>query len=589
MESPPVLSPFSWQRRRAWAQRTRHWHTTVDEVEAAATAMHDTLETPQQKLDEVFLEGNSTSKIHNWLQDCRLSSEILLEETCILVTSGSRSEGNSFEDDLTLGAEATVLSGNCTTDMRPMLANPGPDFLKLGHSFLSSNVSSEMTRTCCSISEVLEMCQEDAENILYNLGFACEEPEVTAKIPTRFFQTPSQVKGINFRVFLEAQIRRIEMEDPCLTLASRFKQVETLATTANALCCLYSYVSKTPVQKIAPSHGFWDYSSIPCIKIPEVSQEPKSPVDRLRKAVQRMCLYTSQRDRKHLCKAARRSPAKLGSLEEVVQEVLVMVREDKQRCQGRDLKDTGEMEELSSTSQNGRYLHQVFPPRQDLPVVLQSSAVGFLPKEAAVIPGSHRRTHLPYQRHVVDDLQTEPNLRIQAPRNTMEVVKPLPTVVTQGDSTESPSFQQPNVYSNECLSNSYEPRTKGKNHSPQVCSQMIYSAAGCWTLGGLSDLLPETQFLDDGPTLCSLDKALHSTQRILFKDSSSEMEEVQSNEDEEIKPSNRSSANNSLVKRHKMNLILHADSAQSDSSGFVEDPAPESFVPMTFLGKAVIG
>ncbi|XP_030051330.1 protein TESPA1 [Microcaecilia unicolor] len=572
MESPPVLSSFSWQRRRAWAQRTRHWHTTVDEADATAKAMQDTLETPQQQQDEAFLDGNSTNKIYNWLQDCRLFSEMLPEESCIPGTSGTGSYGNSFEDDLTLGAEARVLPGNHKTDMRPMLANSDPKFLKLNQSFISSSVSSKMNRTCSSVSEILDMCQEDAESILYNLGFACEEPQVTAKIPTRFFQTPSQVKGINFRVFLEAQVHRIELEDPCLTLASRFKQVEALATTANALCCLYSYVSKTPVQKIVPSYS---YSSFPNVIIPGVKEEPVSPIDRLRNAVDRMCLYTSQRDRKSLCKVAWEFPTKLSSLEEVVQEVLVMVREDKLRCQGRDLKDARAQVEFGSASENAQCPQKVSPPQLDSPAVSQGFPTGFLSKEAAVISGTRRRTCLPHQRQAMEGLQTEPDLRIHILRNTMEVWKSLPAVITQDNSRECPCFQVPDGHSNNGLTNSDKLMTKGKSQSSQVRCQTIYSAFP--TQSGI------TQSFDDGPILCSLDKTLPLTQRILLRDSSFEMEEVQSNEDEEIKLSSRHFPNDTAVKRRKMNFTLRMDSTHSDSSGFVEDPVPESAVPVSVL------
>lgn len=41
-----------------------------------------------------------------------------------------------------------------------------------------------------------------------------------ARIPARFFSAPSHAKGIDFQLFLKAQVRRMEMEDPCLMLAS---------------------------------------------------------------------------------------------------------------------------------------------------------------------------------------------------------------------------------------------------------------------------------------------------------------------------------------------------------------------------------
>ena len=65
------------------------------------------------------------------------------------------------------------------------------------------------------------MCSEDAEETLYHLGFGCDEPQVTARIPSRFFNFPSQLHGINFRLFLESQLRRVSQEDPNLSLASK--------------------------------------------------------------------------------------------------------------------------------------------------------------------------------------------------------------------------------------------------------------------------------------------------------------------------------------------------------------------------------
>lgn len=73
-----------------------------------------------------------------------------------------------------------------------------------------------------SISEILDKVQEDAEDVLFSLGFGQEDHKDTSRIPARFFTTPSQAKGIDFQLFLKAQVRRIEMEDPCLMLASEY-------------------------------------------------------------------------------------------------------------------------------------------------------------------------------------------------------------------------------------------------------------------------------------------------------------------------------------------------------------------------------
>ncbi|NXA43337.1 TESP1 protein, partial [Eudromia elegans] len=161
-------------------------------------------------------------------------------------------------------------------------------------------------------SEILEWCQADAEEILYNLGFVQSEPEDAARVPARFFSAPSRAKGIDFQLFLKSQVQRMEMEDPCMMLASRFQQVQALAATADAFFCLYSYVSKTPVQRITPARLAWA-----CSDVASARGAPVSPVERLRKAVSRMCLYTV--------------PRGPGAMGRVVQEVLERAREERVR------------------------------------------------------------------------------------------------------------------------------------------------------------------------------------------------------------------------------------------------------------------
>uniref|UniRef100_A0A671YCT9 ITPR-interacting domain-containing protein n=1 Tax=Sparus aurata TaxID=8175 RepID=A0A671YCT9_SPAAU len=83
-----------------------------------------------------------------------------------------------------------------------------------------------MTGYIQKVKEVLQMCSEDAEETLYELGFGSDEPQVTVRIPPRFFTFPSLAEGINFRLFLDSQLRRIREEDPSLSLASKSMESE---------------------------------------------------------------------------------------------------------------------------------------------------------------------------------------------------------------------------------------------------------------------------------------------------------------------------------------------------------------------------
>ncbi|KAM6216353.1 LOW QUALITY PROTEIN: protein TESPA1 [Rhynchocyon petersi] len=322
-----VLSPSSWEKRRAWLRQSRQWQIQVLEEEAAA-ALQDVPEAEPSSLDDVFQEGNPTSKIEDWLQDCGYAEEGFSEEAGQLICNGCPSHATSFEDDLTLGAEATLLVANDKPFARSFLETARPrQLLDLGCSLASSSMTSGTNKTSSSISQILDKVQEDAEDVLFSLGFGQEDHKDTSRIPARFFTNPSKAKGIDFQLFLKAQVQRIEMEDPCLMLASRFKQVQTLAVTADAFFCLYSYVSKTPVQKFTPSHMFWNCNptDVPCIKVISPEPEPHSPRERLRKAISKMCLYTCPRDRL----SPPHNSSKTNSLDQVVWEVMDRVKGEK--------------------------------------------------------------------------------------------------------------------------------------------------------------------------------------------------------------------------------------------------------------------
>ena len=52
--------------------------------------------------------------------------------------------------------------------------------------------------------------------ILLDLGFGADEPDICTRIPARFLGCGSAARGINIRVFLEAQKQRMDTENPNL-------------------------------------------------------------------------------------------------------------------------------------------------------------------------------------------------------------------------------------------------------------------------------------------------------------------------------------------------------------------------------------
>lgn len=111
-----------------------------------------------------------------------------------------------------------------------------------------------------------------------------------------------------------------------LLYAGRFRQVEVLTAMANAFYSLYSHVSRTPLQKLAPPE--FSFSS-PTVErsighrfFGNVRTEPRSPVERLKDTVSKMCLYTRGSD----SASPNCSPRKRNSLPDVVEMIVGNVK-----------------------------------------------------------------------------------------------------------------------------------------------------------------------------------------------------------------------------------------------------------------------
>ncbi|XP_005162917.1 protein ITPRID1 [Danio rerio] len=195
--------------RRATLQTSRNRWNRTDKYEIAPMINADT-----RKCDE--------DSVERWLMTISKADtkpEVVLET--FAVKPIRRNE--SGEDDLALGVEASLYGKRSLKAVRDVLRSSlDPPSQSRWNSFASTpSIPSDV-----SIMDVLNILKDDPEELLLDLGFGIEEPDITGRIPARFLNYQSSARGINIQLFLEAQQNRMDIENA--DVRNRFRQLEVL-------------------------------------------------------------------------------------------------------------------------------------------------------------------------------------------------------------------------------------------------------------------------------------------------------------------------------------------------------------------------
>ncbi|XP_064189744.1 protein ITPRID1 [Anguilla rostrata] len=158
----------------------------------------------------------------------------------------------SGEDDLVLGVEASLYGRNPelkTAEEVPRSPQAVPPLTRWNS--LTSAVSAQSG--ALSVMDVLNLWHDDPEELLLELGFGSEEPDISARIPARFINHQSKAQGISIQVFLEAHKNRLDLENP--DVSSRFRQLEVLQQVTSAFSALVPATPPTPAPavKLSPA------------------------------------------------------------------------------------------------------------------------------------------------------------------------------------------------------------------------------------------------------------------------------------------------------------------------------------------------
>lgn len=80
-----------------------------------------------------------------------------------------------------------------------------------------------------------DLWNDDPESLFLDLGFGCDESDLSMRIPARFINFQSQANGMSLQVFLETQRNRLDLENPDVSC----KSATVLSVISNNCMCAW--------------------------------------------------------------------------------------------------------------------------------------------------------------------------------------------------------------------------------------------------------------------------------------------------------------------------------------------------------------
>ncbi|XP_034005574.1 uncharacterized protein itprid1 isoform X1 [Trematomus bernacchii] len=186
--------------------------------------------TPDQDQDQDHHGNSSQDSVRKWLT----TTEEDAKHEPLQEAAEPLKRSPSSDDDLALGLEASLYGSRGARTVQEFLwwSRSSPSLSRWNS--INSTISAHSGPL--SVMDILNLWNDDPEEVLLEMGFGCDEPDLSGRIPARFINYQSQAKGINLQVFLEAQQNRLDLENP--DVSNRFRQLEVLQQVTTAFSSL---------------------------------------------------------------------------------------------------------------------------------------------------------------------------------------------------------------------------------------------------------------------------------------------------------------------------------------------------------------